>query len=113
MHELALVKGMLEAVLEQAETHKIKKIEKIKIVVGKMTSAMPEALQFAFEVLSRDTPAQGAVLEIEIRPIKLSCQDCHLLFRPKGLKYSCPECAGSRTEIVQGRELSVEYIEGE
>ena len=113
MHELALVRGILEAVLEQAETYQIKKIEKVKIVVGEMTSAMPEALQFAFEVLSRDTSAREAVLEIENRPVKLICRDCHLVFTPEGLKYSCPQCISSRTEIMEGRELFVEYFEGE
>lgn len=115
MHELSLVQGILEAVLEQAETYQIKKIEKVKIVVGEMTSAMPEALQFAFEVLSRDTftSAREAVLEIENRPVKLICRDCHLVFMPEGLKYSCSQCISSRTDILEGRELFVEYFEGE
>lgn len=113
MHELALVQGILEAVLEKAENHQIKKIKKIKIVVGEMTSAMPEALQFAFQVLCRDTPAWDAVLEIENRPVKLSCRECHQVFKPEGLKYSCPQCISSRTEIMEGRELYVDYFEGE
>ncbi len=113
MHELSLVQSILETVMEQAEIHHLKKIKKVKIVVGEMTSAMPEALQFAFKVLSRDTSASGAVLEIENRPIKLTCGECHLVFNPEGLKYRCPECISSRTEILEGRELFVDYFKGE
>lgn len=113
MHELALVQGLLESVLEQANSHQIKKIKRVKIVVGDMTLVMPESLQFAFEVLRRDTPAGKAILEIESRPVKLTCQECHFVFQPIGLKYSCPQCVSGRTRIVEGRELFVEYFEGE
>lgn len=113
MHELSLVQGILEAVLEQAEIYQIKKIEKVKIVVGEMTSVMPGALQFAFEVLREGTSAREAVLVIENRPIKLTCEECHLVFNPESLKYFCPQCISSRTDILEGRELFVEFFEGE
>ncbi len=113
MHELALVQGLLNTVIEQAELHNIKKIEKIKIILGEMTAALPEALQFSFEVLSRDTPAQGADLEIENQPLLLQCQECEHIFKPEMLKFTCPKCTGRKTEILKGREIFVEYFEGE
>ncbi|RQD75504.1 MAG: hydrogenase maturation nickel metallochaperone HypA [Candidatus Syntrophonatronum acetioxidans] len=113
MHEFALVKGLLETVLEQAEVHGIKKINRVKIVVGEMTAALPESLQFSFEILSQDTPAEGAELVIENRALQLECQECKHSFKPKQLKYSCPECESTLTEIIIGRELFVDYFEGD
>lgn len=113
MHELALVKGLLEAVLQEAEGHGIKKIDRIKIVIGGLTAALPGSLEFAFQVLSRETPARGAALEIEKRPLEMECRDCLQAFRPPGTGFNCPGCSSSRTKIVQGRELYVEFFEGE
>ncbi len=112
MHEFALVKGLLEAVLEGARAHGIKRVEKIKVVVGELTAVNSEALEFSFQVLSRETPAGGAVLQVEKKKIQLKCEKCHRVYFPQGLKFNCPGCGGRNTEIIKGRELFVDYFEG-
>ncbi len=113
MHEFALVKELLDTVLGQAEIHGIKKIKNIKVVTGELTATMPEALEFSFETLSQNTPADGANLVIENRSLQLQCRECNHTFNPEKLKYSCPECTSKLTEIISGRELFVEYFEGD
>lgn len=113
MHEFALVSGLMEAVLTEAEKNGIQKINIIKIVVGEMTAALPDALKFSFEILSRDTPAQGAELMIDKQALQLDCRQCRFSFPGENLNYSCPQCGSGKTEIVKGQELYIEYFEGE
>lgn len=113
MHEFALVKGLLEAVLQEAQRNNISRIYSIKLVIGEMTAALPDALKFSFEALSKDTPAEGADLEIENIPLHLKCLDCCTVFNPRGAKFVCEKCQSRKTEITRGRELYVEYFEGD
>lgn len=64
MHELSLIYGLIEMIVNDAAARGISRIALVRLVVGKCYGALPEALQFAFEVLSRNTPCQGAHLEI-------------------------------------------------
>lgn len=113
MHEFALAKNLLNAVLHEAQLNKINKICSIKVVIGEMTAALPEALKFSFEALSRDTPAEGAELIMEKFPLQLKCQDCGTVFAPRELNFTCLNCQSRFTEIARGRELFIEYFEGE
>jgi len=44
----------------------------VNLEFGALTGVMPSAVEFAFEVLSRGSLAEGAKLQVEIIPIK-SC----------------------------------------
>ncbi|ADI01167.1 MAG TPA: hydrogenase maturation nickel metallochaperone HypA [Syntrophothermus lipocalidus] len=115
MHELALMEGIIAAVQESAAAHNITRITKIKIVVGKLTMALPESLSFAFDVLVADDDLwKDAKLEIEEKDVECRCRACGRCFGglPLGV-FSCPECGAASVEIIHGRELLVDYFEGE
>ena len=64
MHELSLIHGVLEIITASAKVHDIKQVSLIRLVVGEYYGALPEALNFAFEAVTRDTICEGAVLEL-------------------------------------------------
>ncbi|MGE5405142.1 MAG: hydrogenase maturation nickel metallochaperone HypA [Candidatus Saccharibacteria bacterium] len=114
MHELSLVEGVIDTVRASAIENNIHKVKKVKLVVGKLSMALPESLKFAFEVLCQDELFQGAVLEIEERVIRCRCDGCgHEYDVNDNYSFECPRCTEGRVEIVSGRELYIDYYEGE
>lgn len=114
MHELALIESVLTMVQENAQTNNIKNINLVKLVVGRFSMAVPESLQFAFEALKDKDMFAGAVLEIKETPIICRCQACGNEFEVDDTyRFKCPQCGDSAIEIISGRELYVDYYEGE
>ncbi len=72
MHDLHLANQILRIALEYAQKNGLKKINSIKIELGDIVEhgerITPENLRFNFNLLSKDTPAQGA--ELLIIPVK-------------------------------------------
>ncbi|MEN6460565.1 MAG: hydrogenase maturation nickel metallochaperone HypA [Syntrophomonas sp.] len=114
MHELALIESVLTMVKENAQTNNIKKITIIKLVVGKFSMAVPESLQFAFEAFKDEEMFAEAVLEIKETPIICQCKACgHEFEVDDTYRFKCSQCGDSSIEIISGRELYVDYYEGE
>jgi hydrogenase nickel incorporation protein HypA/HybF len=65
MHELSIAEELLNIITEKARQAGIGKISRINLRIGEFSGVLPDALVFAFEMLSRDTISQGARIEIE------------------------------------------------
>ncbi|CAA7601646.1 Hydrogenase nickel incorporation protein HypA/HybF [Acididesulfobacillus acetoxydans] len=115
MHEMGLMAEMVDLLAESAKEHQVRRIDKVKLIVGKMTNALPDALQMAFDVYKeQELFSPSAVLEIEERETIGHCAECGTTFpvRDNAL-FICPSCQGLRIDIVSGRELYIENYEGE
>ncbi len=112
MHELALMEGVVRALERTAEEKGLKRITKVKLVVGKFTAALPDCLRFCFSLLTEDSLLEGAELEIEETEVIGKCRVCGGEFEV-AQSFRCPTCRSQQVDIVRGRELYVDYIEGE
>ena len=114
MHELSIMQSVLEVVRENAECSNIGKVNKLKLVIGKSTMIMPDSLQFCFEALSQDDLFRGAVLEIEEKETIINCLNCKERFiQEEDYCFLCPGCGSNQVEIIQGREMYIDYYEGD
>lgn len=111
MHEVSIMQSALEIAIERAQRMGAHSISALGLRVGELSGVVPDALEFAFEALKQDTPAQSAKLVVETVPLVLYCSPCDREFTPDGYWYECPTCHNRRTEIRQGRELDVTYVE--
>lgn len=64
MHELSIVRALIEEVSEQARKNKIK-VNKIYISLKEEGHLTEESIKFHFEVLKKETLLENAILEIE------------------------------------------------
>jgi hydrogenase nickel incorporation protein HypA/HybF len=108
-----MAQSLIGILVDEAQNHGIERIKKVKIQVGELSAVVPDSLTFCFELVSRDTVAEGAVLEIENIPIAARCDRCDLSFEVRDHVFLCPKCDEPVFEILTGRELSVMSIEGE
>jgi len=112
MHELALIESMIDIVLEEMPRHSLTQVESITLRIGEMRQYVPEALNFGFECLSKDTPLEGAKLFIEKVPTKGYCALCDKNFTLRNFFDKCPTCKETISQIISGKELELVSFEG-
>ena len=113
MHELSLIGELVNILDESARENGIVRIGKVVLVVGESHQALPEALATAFAVLTADTLAEGAVLEVTPVDLALRCEECGHEYGGREWPAPCPACGCFRRTLVRGDELYVDYYEGE
>ncbi|MDQ6835255.1 MAG: hydrogenase maturation nickel metallochaperone HypA [Actinomycetota bacterium] len=110
MHELSVASAVLNTALRHASDRPVKLV---RLRVGRMRQVIPGSLTFYFEIVSRDTACEGAVLELEEIETRLCCQDCGQSWSPQIPAFRCPACESATVAVVAGEELEVDYIEVE
>ena len=86
------MQNTLDNAIAQAKQNNAKKIDLLTMNIGKLSRVVPEALEFAFDVLIQGTIAQDARLEIKAIPVVCRCQKCDRDFQPEAYVYKCPNC---------------------
>ena len=112
MHEVGLMTSAIDAVLDQARIHGAKRVHRIVLRIGALAGVEPESLRFAFEVVTRDTLAADAELEVDGVPARAYCAACAEEFGVDGgAIMACPRCGQFSGDLRQGRELELSRIE--
>ncbi len=121
VHEVSVISGMVNAVIEELKNHDVASVSGVDIVIGDLTQLGDEQLQFAYEIVTRDTILEGSVLNIEHEPIEVSCDGCGYSGPVKMLDagdysshaipvLSCPECGGY-VKVTSGQSCCVRSLE--
>ena len=113
MHELSIAESLLQIIVDESKKHGLISINKVKLQIGRFTAVVPESLMFCFELVSQDTVAFGAQIEIETVGIVARCDNCDISFDVENKVFLCPKCGEPAIELLSGRELSILSIEGE
>ena len=113
MHEFGIIHNIIKMLEEVGKENNLKIINKVTIRIGKLRQVFPDFLQFAFENMSQNTIAQNAELIIKEIPIKMKCNSCKQEFIVECNTYICPTCGEACLEMLSGKEVYIESIEGE
>ena len=113
MHELAITEGIIETAVPAALKGGAKKILKVNLKIGELSGVFPEYIQENFDLLSKGTIAEGAVLNFAGIPIMIKCRGCGHEGEIKKGNYECPKCKSMDFKITAGREYFVESVEVE
>ena len=111
MHELSIAQSLLSIIEQEAAPYKNAKVIGIKLRIGRLSGVVTDALQFAFEVISKGGLAEGAYMDIEEVPIEIRCNRCNKTFIAEDPYMFCPHCDGLDVEMISGRELDIKEIE--
>jgi hydrogenase nickel incorporation protein HypA/HybF len=112
MHEVGIMESALALVQRHAAAQPGGRIQRVVLRIGTLAGVEVDSLRFAFEVVSRGTPVEGAALEIESVPAAIYCPVCRREFAGEGnYIFACPMCGELCGEIVRGRELELSRIE--
>ena len=76
MHEVSVVSDIVSAILKELENYNVERVEEVVLVVGDMTSLGDEQLEFAYEIVTKETKLEGSKLIIEHEKIRVKCKEC-------------------------------------
>jgi hydrogenase nickel incorporation protein HypA/HybF len=101
MHEYVYADRILQTVLEESRT--AAKPKTVTVEVGEMLGLTRESLTTAYEILSKNTKAEGSKLVVRFAKGSVECGKCGYAGRLKVSKhehridpaFSCPKCGGS------------------
>jgi len=111
MHEVGIIQDAVAMAERQARAQGAKHIHRLRLRIGQLSGVVPDALQFAFEVVTRDSMAASAVLEIENVPAAFWCAKCQAEFGCEDYVAECPRCHEWDAKLCRGRELELSSIE--
>lgn len=111
MHEFSIATSLLEIISQEARAHQGARVTAVTLRIGTLSGVVPEALEFAFQVLSEGTVAEGARLVIERVALRIACNACGTASMPADPFIICPLCGSVDVEIKAGRELDIESME--
>ncbi len=112
MHELPVTQGILDVAVEAAQKAGAARIASINPTVGDLTSIVDDSVEFYWEILSKGTIAEGAVLHFRREPAAAACVDCgHTWNVTPPIMPQCLQCGSARIRVTGGREFFVESIE--
>ncbi len=111
MHEIGIMERTLEIAITNAKQQNAHKINKITMNIGKLSGVIPDALEFAFDVVTKDTIAENATLTINTIPVICYCNSCQENFYPQEWFFECPKCHQFSNNIIQGKEIELMSVE--
>ncbi len=104
MHEIGLAEGVLQVALDVTEGRPIRQV---RVAIGALHAVDDASFAFAFELVSAETPAAGATVEVVPIPLRLACAGCLEERAATSTAMVCPVCGSSDVSVVGGDELSV------
>lgn len=112
MHEMGIAMQIIE-IATAAIPEGLPKgcVERVTVKVGKLSAVVPDSLKFCFDIVSKDTPIDGAQLVIEEIPVRARCCGCLKEWTLHGSVFSCPACNSGDIKLISGQELNIESIE--
>lgn len=110
MHELPVTESILEIATRHAAKANASRITDLYLVIGQLSSIIDDSIQFYWDILSKDTIAEGAKLHFRRIPTEMTCLDCKKKYKPDSRDLACPFCGSVRVKIVAGEEFYVEAI---
>ena len=114
MHELPITQSILEIALKHADKAEAERITDLHIVMGELSKLVDESIQFYWDIIAKDTIAEGAKLHWPIVRPEFQCMACFGKFHPADTdEFECPTCGAVGVKIVAGEEFSLEAIDVE
>ena len=107
MHEMAITQSVVDAVCEHAAG---RRVHSVKLEVGELCAVVPDSMQFCFELATQGTVADGALLDLDLRPGTARCRTCQREFELHDPILLCP-CGSADVEVLAGRDLRILSME--
>jgi len=111
MHELSITQSILKIALQYAEQANAKRITDLHIVIGELASMVDDSIQFYWDIIAKDTVAEGATLHFRRVAAELQCRSCLEKYRPNREELICPKCGEVGAKIIAGEEFFLEAID--
>ena len=111
MHEMSLCEGIRGIVEAQAKMHSVVRVTRVRLEIGRFAGVEKQALSFAWDIVMRGTPAEGAELVMLDLPGQALCFDCGREVEIEERLSPCPLCGGGKLVPTGGQEMRIKDLE--
>ena len=115
MHEMALVRNVVDIVVEQAEKSGAEEVKTVYLTIGQGRDVVIDYLDGLFKFLARGTVAENAELVVQTTPMTVKCNQCGFIFPINVFKqetWVCPSCKAEKDyKLNSGMEFMINRIE--
>ncbi len=111
MHEYAVTQEIIKMSEEAAANSGAKKVTKINLVIGDLSTFIDDSVQMYFDIISKSTITEGAILSFERVPAEFKCKNCKNVFVKPKKGFDCPKCGETGSPTEAGREFYIKSIE--
>ena len=111
MHEMSICESILNILKEKARTERFETVKRVRLEIGPLAGIEIEALRFGFDVVMRNSLAEGAVLDIIVTQARATCLDCGAESAIAERFDPCPACGSHRLQVTSGEELRIKELE--
>ena len=112
MHELGIVLNVIDRVEEIAKENNVKKVTKLTLEIGEVSSIVPSYFSDCFEWAKKKTDyMKDTELEMIILEGLSYCRDCKKTYKTTEYAKKCPYCGSDNTYLVTGDEMRIKDIE--
>ncbi len=113
MHEMSLCEGVLQVLQTESARKGFSKVKAVWLEIGELASVEPDAMLFSFDVVTRNTLADSARLNIIHVPGSAWCMQCSKTINVKQRFDECPDCGSYQLQITGGEEMRIKELEVE
>ena len=110
MHELSITRNVVAIVAERASGQRI---IRVRLEIGRLSSIVPDAIRFCFDLCAQDTVVAGAELDIDEIGGRGYCSACDIEVALEAPTTRCPQCEMLTLRIVAGQEVMIKEMEVE
>jgi len=80
-------------------------------VVGQLSGVVDASVQFYWDILTEDTPAEGSQLHFRHTVMEMECRECGTTFIPEEPVFICTACGSPSVKVIAGDEFRLEAID--
>ena len=114
MHEMGLVRPLVDAILEHCEGVNVETVLSVRLSIGEYVDVIEPLIPELFRFLAHGTVAEHAEIVINRVPGYAICNACSDIFSldvKDDSTWHCPRCGEQNYRMFSGREFSIDAIE--
>jgi len=111
MHEMSLCEGILQVIESEAKKQQFTEVKQVVLDIGILSGVEISALEFAFEVVMRNSVAANAALKINQIEAQAWCMPCSETVTIKQRFDACPNCESYQLQVSSGDEMKIKELE--
>lgn len=111
MHEMSLCEGIRGVIEDTARAHRVTRVARVRVEIGRFAGVEKAALAFAFDVVMRGSVAEGATLEMIDLPGRALCFACGHDVELNDRLDPCPDCGSGQLVPSGGTEMRIKDLE--
>ncbi|MFZ1729487.1 MAG: hydrogenase maturation nickel metallochaperone HypA [Bacteroidota bacterium] len=110
MHELSIAENIVEIAVAHLRADGGSSVKEIELEIGTLAGIEIDALTFAMDSATKNTPLQNAEVRILTVQGRLRCDSCSVEFDANDFFQPCTSCGSFDNITLQGEEMRVKTL---